>query len=188
VTGDRRWRLAWDLGCNEGSYTRIASRSADYCVAFDADAGVVSTLYRALREQADETILPLVMDLTDPSPSLGWRSAERRAPVERGRPDLVLALALVHHVSITGNVPLAEFVDWLAGLGAAAVIEFVGPEDPMARRLLARKRDGLHQDYRRDNFDGLLRAAFDVTEQERLEGGDRTLYFARPRATGPATG
>ena len=94
------------------------------------------------------------MNLADPSPGLGWRGLERRSMPDRGKPDLVLALALVHHVAISANVPVKEFIDWLASLGRALVIEFPTREDPMVKKLLAPKRDGLHPDYEL----GLLRA------------------------------
>ena len=116
-------------------------------VAVDADQGPVELLYRDLREEGNEQILPLTMNLADPSPGLGWRGLERRSMPERGKPDLVLALALVHHVAISANVPVKEFIDWLASLGSALVIEFPTREDPMVKKLLAPKRDGLHPDY-----------------------------------------
>ena len=101
------------------------------------------------------------MNLADPSPGLGWRGLERRSMPERGKPDLVLALALVHHMAISANVPVKEFVDWLASLGSALVIEFPTREDPMVKKLLAPKRDGLHPDYELDFFERTLKEAFE---------------------------
>jgi len=169
--------LVWDLGCNEGVYARIAAEAARTVVAVDADAAVADRLAR----EGHERILPLVVDLADPSPSLGWRGAERGDLAARGRPDLVLALALVHHLAITRNVPLAELVEWLAGLGGAAVVEFVDRSDPMAARLVAAKREGLHGDYARPAFERLLAARFAVERTLELAGGARVLYLLRPR-------
>ena len=87
-------------------------------------------------------MLPLVLDLSDPSPGLGWRSRERPPFVERVRPDLVLCLAVVHHLALTNTVPLDEIVAFLADFGAPLVVEFPHRDDVMAARLLARKRDG----------------------------------------------
>jgi hypothetical protein len=101
---------------------------------------------------------------------------------DRGKPDLVLALALVHHVAISANVPVREFIDWLSGLGASLVIEFPTREDPMVQKLLAPKREGLHPDYELEFFERSLGEAFDVQRSERLESGTRVLYYARPRA------
>ena len=173
-------RLVWDLGCNDGHYSRIAAKTAGYVVAVDADPISIDRLYGSLKAEGVTTILPLTMDLSDPSPAQGWNGAERRSFFDRGRPDLALCLALVHHVSISGNVPIAEFLDWLHRLSAALVIEFPTPEDPMVRRMLARKRAGDHPDYCREWFDRCLDERFDVVRSEILSSGTRVLYHARP--------
>jgi SAM-dependent methyltransferase len=178
------WSLVWDLGCNNGRYSRIAAEGARYVVAVDADQGPVELLYRTLRDEGEERILPLTMNLADPSPGLGWRGLERKAMPDRGTPDLVLALALVHHVAISANVPVSEFIDYLGSLGSSLVIEFPTRDDPMVQKLLGPKREGLHPDYDRDFFERTLAAAFDVERSEELESGTRVLYFARPKGTG----
>jgi hypothetical protein len=179
---EERPRVVWDLGCNEGRHARLAAEHAEYVVAMDADGLVADRLYRALRDEGQKRILPLTVNVVDPPPGLGWRGRERRPLLERGRPDLTLALALIHHVSIAGNIPVAEFLDWLHGSTRSVVIEFVSPEDPMARRLLARKQPGNHPDYRADWFEQCLHERFDVVRSEALAGGVRTLYLARPKA------
>jgi SAM-dependent methyltransferase len=174
-------RLVWDLGCNDGRFSRIAAEVAEHVVAVDSDAAVVDRLYRELRAEGDTTILPLVLDLTDPSPGLGWRGLERKPLEARGRPDLALCLALVHHVSIGGNVPIAGFFDWLRDLDTSLVVEFPTPEDPMVKRMLGRKREADHHDYRRDWFERCLEERFLVERTEVLASGARVLYHARPR-------
>jgi SAM-dependent methyltransferase len=175
-------RLVWDLGCNEGRHARIAAERAEYVLAVDADALVVDRLYDALKQEGTARILPLTMNLGDPSPGLGWRGVERRSLPERSRPDLALCLALVHHVSIGGNVPVAELLDWLRSLDAALVIEFPTPDDPMVRRLLARKRSHDHPDYRRDWFERCLEERFDLVRLEELSSGTRVLYLVHPKS------
>jgi SAM-dependent methyltransferase len=175
------WNLVWDIGANNGRYSRIAAEGAKTVVAVDADQGPVELLYRDLRDEANQQILTLTMNLADPSPGLGWRGLERRSMPDRGKPDLVLALALIHHMAISANVPIKEFLDWLASLGAALVIEFPTREDPMVKQLLAPKRDGLHPDYELGFFERTLNDAFHVERSERLESGTRVLYFARPK-------
>jgi SAM-dependent methyltransferase len=182
AVGEEQPGLVWDLGCNEGHHARIAAEVADYVVAVDADALVVDRLYAALRSEGSKTILPLTMNLVDPSPALGWRGLERRPFPERGSPDLVFCLALIHHVSIGGNVPVKEFLDWLRGLEAAVVIEFPMPEDPMVAQLLARKRAHDHPDYRQDWFEQCLRERFDVVRSETLSSGTRALHHVRPKS------
>jgi hypothetical protein len=172
--------LVWDLGCNDGAYSRVAAEHAATVVAIDADHATVDGLYRALSDEGRTDILPLVMSVTDPSPDLGWRGLERARPERRGTPDLALALALIHHVVITGNVPVREFVAWLRSLGSALVIEFPDREDPMVQKLLSGKVEKANPDYERETFERVLAERFEVERTERL--GSRTLYEARPRA------
>ena len=174
-------QLVWDIGANNGRYSRLAAEHAPTVVAIDADQGPIELLYRELRDEGDERILPLTIDLADPSPGLGWRGLERGALGARGRPDLVLALALVHHLAISANVPVREVVDWLAGLGSALVVEFPTREDPMVKKLLAPKREGLHPDYELGHFERCLAEAFTIERTERLGSGTRVLFFARPK-------
>jgi hypothetical protein len=184
VVTSQPWRLTWDIGANNGRYSRIAAEGSRSVLAVDADQGPVELLYRTLREEGDEQILTLTMNLADPTPSLGWRGAERKDLAGRGKPDLVLALALIHHIAIAANVPVAEFVDWLASLGTSLVIEFPTREDPMVKKLLGPKREGLHPDYEHGNFERVLAGAFDVERRERSQSGTRLLYFARPKGAG----
>jgi SAM-dependent methyltransferase len=178
---DGECRVVLDLGANDGAYSLIAAERADHVVAVDGDERVVDLLYRRLRAAGDERILPLVMDLTDPSGGIGWRNRERAPFVDRVRPDVTLALALVHHMSIAANVPLAEVVAWLAGFGGRTVVEFPHADDVQVRRLLANKPAGLFDDYRRDGFESLLAERFLVHRQETLPAGTRTIYLVEPK-------
>jgi SAM-dependent methyltransferase len=181
AAGRRRPALAWDVGCNDGRYSRIAAENADLVVAFDADHATVDATYRALREEGREDILPLVMSVTDPSPDLGWRGRERASLERRGTPDLTLCLAVVHHVCITGNVPVREFLDWLRSLDTALVIEFPDRTDPMVERLLGGKRDGSNPDYDAAVFESALAERFTIDHKSPVSE-TRTLYEARPLA------
>ncbi|HEY8524866.1 MAG TPA: class I SAM-dependent methyltransferase [Acidimicrobiales bacterium] len=177
--GERK--LVLDLGANDGAYSLLAAETADYVVAVDGDELVIDHLYRRLRADGRENVLPLVMNLADPSGGLGWRNRERAPFAERVRPDVTLALALVHHLAIAANVPLPEVVAWLASFGGRLVVEFVHDDDPMVKRLLANKPAGLFDDYRRDGFEEILGQQFLVHRQETLPGGTRTLYLAEPK-------
>ena len=180
VVGSKRRGIVWDLGCNDGRFSRIAGKDADLVVAIDSDRHVVDLLYSTLRAEDDPKILPLVVDLADPSPAIGWSNAERTTLLDRGRPELVLCLALVHHLSIAGNVPLRQVVTWLRGLDSELVIEFPERDDPMVQRLLGAKRDEAHPDYSRETFEALLRASFATIHSTELATGTRTLYQALP--------
>jgi hypothetical protein len=175
----RRWKMVWDLGCNTGSYSRIAAESADSVVAIDADHLSVERFYTELRSEGNDRILPLVMNLADASPNLGWRGLERRALNERGSVDLLLCLALIHHLVISANIPLSEFVAWLAEFNSWIVIEFPTKDDEMVKRLLLMKED-IYDDYSIDAFEHHLAKYFRVVRSQRLCGGNRHLYFLAP--------
>jgi hypothetical protein len=177
----RQARMTLDVGANDGTYARVAAEHADLVVALDSDHATVDALYRRLREEERTDILPLVVSVTDPSPDLGWRGRERASLERRGTPELVLCLAVAHHICITGNVPVRELLDWLRTLGGALVIEFPDRADPMVRRLLGGKRDGAHPDYERETFERALEERFEVERAEPVSE-TRTLYEARPRA------
>jgi hypothetical protein len=178
----RRWPLVWDLGCNTGTFSRIAAEHADYVVAVDGDHMAIEHLFRTQKERPDRRrILPLVMNLADPSPNQGWRGLERRSLADRGTPALTLCLALIHHVVISASIPMRDFVAWLAGLGTSLVIEFVGREDEMVERLLANK-DDQYGDYRGEVFEALLSEHFEIAAKQPLKGGKRAIYLALARA------
>jgi hypothetical protein len=180
VVHTREWNLVWDVGCNEGRHSRIAAENARYVVALDGDGAVVNRLYRTLAAEGKTTILPLVADVTDPSPALGWHGLERQTLEARGRPELTLCLAVLHHVAIGGNVPVPEFLSWLAELGTALVIEFPTRDDPRVASLLMRKKAGAHPDYDREPFERALADRFEIGRTEELASGTRILYHARP--------
>lgn len=176
--------LTFDLGCNDGTYAFMAAEHADHVVAVDGDHAVVDALYRKLRDDGGDLagkVTPLVMNLADPSPGIGWRSVERQPFAARGDASLVLALALVHHLSITAHVPLAEVIAWLRSFGARAVVEFPHRGDPFVEHLLANKPPGTHDDYTLDAFETALDREFGSVERRLdLPCGTRTLYLVTP--------
>lgn len=174
----RRRARVWDLGCNTGEFSRLAAESGAFVVAIDADHPAVERLYAGVRES--DRILPLVVPLTDPSPSRGWRLRERLDLASRGAPDLTLCLALVHHLVIGANIPLAELMEWLATLGGDLVIEFVAKDDPMVRRLLRNKAD-VYEDYGREHFERCLEKTHEIEGRAEIGGGRRVLYYAAAR-------
>jgi hypothetical protein len=178
VAGTRDWNLAWDIGCNVGVFSRIVAERATNVVAMDFDHLAIDKLYQALKTEQRTNILPLIVNVTDPSPNLGWRNMERKRIDERGRPDLILTLALIHHVVIGGNIPMAEFVQWLRDLRGELVIEFVTRKDPMVITLLRNKEDH-YADYNEDVFERELSARFRIVKRQPLGSGTRIMYHAR---------
>jgi hypothetical protein len=168
--------IIWDIGCNTGQFSKVAARHASHVLAMDLDHFAVERLYRETRGTGLTNILPLVQNITDPSPNWGWRNRERVDLKKRARPDMVLCLALIHHVVITANVPMEEFVNWLAGLSDQLVIEYVSRSDDKVKTLLRNKEDR-YSDYSREELENKLAKYFRIVRQQEMESGNRTLYW-----------
>jgi hypothetical protein len=167
--------VVWDLGANVGHYSRIAASLGRRVVAWDVDHGATERHYRAIRSAHETHVLPLVGDLTNPSPSLGWAHAERRSMADRAEADAVLALALIHHVAIGANVPLDHIAEFLARLAPNLIIEFVPRSDPMVAGLLASREDVFH-DYSQAGFLAAFERHFRVLESESVPSSERVLH------------
>jgi 2-polyprenyl-3-methyl-5-hydroxy-6-metoxy-1,4-benzoquinol methylase len=177
----RHRKLVWDFGCNMGEFSRLAAKQAVYVVAIDSDAQVIEAFYQSLKAEPYQNILPLVANLADLSSGLGWQGRERKAFVDRARPELILCLALVHHVAIGSNIPLEEWVQWLSSFKSELVIEFVTPEDPMVQQLL-RNKDENHDDYTTAHFESVLSRYFTVKQREAIKSGCRVLYACEAKS------
>jgi hypothetical protein len=177
---NRRPRTVWDLGANTGEFSRLAARSGAFVVGIDGDPTCIDRLYRDRRGDDGATlpILPLVMDLANPSPALGWNHEERPSLAERGPADLALALAILHHLVLSSNVPMARVAEWLARLASSVVLEFVPPSDPMAARLI-RNRRGEHLRYDLETFRDSFAAYFEFEKETHLENGRLLFLLAR---------
>ena len=172
---------AWDVGCNDGMFSRIAAKYASTVLAMDADELVVDRLYKDLRKDSSEAaqrITPLVVDLSTAGGGTGWRGQERPGLFDRSRPDAVIYLAVVHHLALTFNIPLEQQLDLLASTTPNLVIEFPHEDDQMVRKLLRNKRPGIHADYTLANFESLLKERFSIQRSQVLTGGSRTIFFA----------
>jgi hypothetical protein len=121
-----------------------------------------------------------VVDLTNPSPAIGWENRERASLQERGPADLALALALVHHLAIGNNVPLPRLAGFFRRLCARLVVEFVPRTDPMARTLLA-GREEVFPGYTPEGFERAFGQAFTIERREPIQGSERVLYLMRGR-------
>lgn len=168
-------RLVWDFGANDGRFSRIAASSGCQTVAWDIDPGAVDIAWRAVRGNTELPVLPLLLDLTNPSPSVGWDLCERESLVARGPADLVMALALVHHVCLTGQVPLERFCAFLARCAPAAIVEWIPRDDSQARRLLARRPDRC-PGYGDIAFEDAVRSHWNIAEVVDLAPSGRRLY------------
>jgi SAM-dependent methyltransferase len=179
----RRHRIqVLDLGANDGRFTELALEHADYAIAVDGDEVAIDRLYARLRAVGERRILPMCVDLANPGGSFGWRTFERRSFFDRVQPDLVLFLAVAHHLAITDSIPLEEIAAMLAMFGAQTVVELPTPEDPMVRRLAGNKKSVGASRYDVADFESAVAAnGFEIIERATLPSGTRVMYDLRPR-------
>ena len=170
----------FDLGCNTGDYAKAALRAgARRVIGFDFDQGALDQAF--LRAQSEQLhFLPLFLDLGNPAPSQGWAEAERSGFAARAKPDAILALALVHHLAISRNIPLESVVNWLLKLAPAGVLEFVPKQDPMVQELLTLRED-VFPDYTVETFLAHIQARAQIIKTQTISSSGRLLvWFCRP--------
>jgi ribosomal protein L11 methylase PrmA len=170
----------WDLGANNGTFSRIAAERGIPVVSFDLDPAAVEQNYRQMVQKQERTILPLVMDLTNPSAACGWAGRERESLMDRGPSDLVFALALVHHLAIGHNVPFDRLATFFASVARALVIEFVPKEDSQVQRMLATRED-VFSDYSAAAFERAFGAPFRIEQATPVRDSKRTMYVMTRR-------
>jgi len=168
-------RLVWDLGANTGRFSELASRRGWTTVAWDLDATAVERCYQNAKSRGDRHLLPLIQDLTNPSPGIGWANEERDALLARGPADIALALALVHHLAIGNNLPFSAIADFLSRACHKLIIEFVPKEDSQVQRMLASRRD-IFDAYNQQEFEKALEGPFRIEARIPIEGSSRVLY------------
>jgi len=170
--------VVWDLGANTGEFSRIAASRGAFVVSIDGDLACVESIYRKNSTTHEKNnILPLVIDLANPSPGLGWDGCERFSLKERGPADLILALALIHHLVLSSCVPIEMVARWFSALGEYVLVEFVPSHDPMVQKLL-RSRVGEHLAYDEASFRSGFERFFQFKDSTALENG-RTLILYR---------
>ena len=178
VLADLAPATVWDLGANTGRFSRIAAAAGATVVSIESDPSAVELSWRQVVEQGETAVLPLWMDLSNPTPAQGWAHRERGSLTDRGPADVALALALVHHLAIGGNVPLDDIAAWFATLCRRLVIEWVPKADPMVQRLLASRED-VFADYTVERFEAAMTRHFAVERREDVRGSSRSLYVLR---------
>ena len=169
---------AWDLGSNIGTFSRLASQQNIFTVAYDVDPGAVELNYLRSIEEGDHNLLPLITDLTNPSPAMGWALQERQSLVERGRADVVMALALIHHLAIGNNLPFRKLSEFFSSICHWLIIEFVPKNDPQTERLLKVRKD-IFTEYNLDRFIEEFSTAFEIIEHQQIRETDRVLFLMK---------
>lgn len=171
-------KIAWDLGANNGEFSQIAAKNGAYTIAFDIDPVAVDKSFNTFKEQ--EELLPLLLDLTTPSASIGWALEERESILNRGPADIVYALALIHHICISNNVPLEKFAAFLSSCGKNAIVEFVPKNDSKVKTLLATRED-IFPDYTQEGFEEAFTKYFKIISSTKIKGSARTLYHLKKK-------
>lgn len=169
----------WDLGANDGTFSSIAANKGINTVAFDIDPIAVEKNYRRVK-QDNIPMLPLQLDLTNPSNAIGWAHEERDSLEQRGRVDAVMALAIIHHISISNNVPLPKVADYLSRLGKNLIIEFVPKEDSQVKILLSTRED-IFVDYHLEGFEAAFLPYFEIVDKQTVGDSVRTLYHLKAK-------
>jgi ribosomal protein L11 methylase PrmA len=170
----------WDLGANTGVFSRIAADKGIPTISFDIDPAAVEKNYLECRQRNEKNLLPLLSDLTNPSPGIGWQNQERMSLAERGPADAVLALAIIHHLAVSNNTPFAKIAEFLASICNSAIVEFVPKSDSQVQRLLATRED-IFVDYAQQAFESEFAKRFVLERSQPVTGSERILYLMRRR-------
>ena len=173
-------RRAWDVGANTGRYSAIAAAAGFEVIALDGDWAAVERDYLKLRAAGETRIMPLLADIADPPPGIGWANAERASLLERANADVAVSLALVHHVAIGRNVPLPMIAELHGRLAPHVIIEWVPKEDPMVRHLLSARED-VFPGYTIEGFREAFAQPFEIVEEAPIEDSKRILFRMRRR-------
>jgi hypothetical protein len=174
-------KTVWDLGANDGRFSRLASQQKIHTVAFDVDPSAVEKNYLNVIKHNEQNMLPLMIDLTNPSAAIGWKNRERDSFIQRGPVDTVLALALIHHLAISNNVPLIKIADFFSTLSKHLVIEFVPKEDSQVQRLLATRED-VFPNYTQEEFKKEFSHYFDIQASTPVKNSKRTLFLLKRKS------
>jgi ribosomal protein L11 methylase PrmA len=166
----------WDLGANTGVFSRLASDAGILTISADIDPAAVEKNYLDMRQKKEKNLVPLLLDLTNPSPAIGWANEERDSFSGRGPADAVMALALVHHLAISNNVPLIDVAQYFSRLGRWLIVEFIPKEDSQVKRLLATRVD-IFPMYHQAGFEEAFGTCFTILESRAVAGSKRILYL-----------
>jgi len=173
-------RTLWDLGANDGVFSRIASSRGIQTVSFDIDPACVEANYLKMRRENETRLLPLLYDAMNPTPDLGWANNERMSIISRGPCDTVMALALVHHLAISNNVPLCNIAEYLSKLCKSLIIEFVPKKDSQVQKLLATRED-IFPHYDQKHFEADFNGYFQIIKSNKICDSERVVYLMKTR-------
>jgi hypothetical protein len=169
-------RTCIDFGANEGAFSQIAATKNIETIAADFDPICVNRLYQKSKAKPGTKILPLVLDISNPTPGTGLNNQEHQPFLSRASADLSLALALVHHLAIGKNIPLDKVAAFFAGVSKHLLIEFVPKSDEKIRLMLQSKKD-IYSNYNQENFESAFGDYFRVEKHQMISSSGRILYL-----------
>ena len=172
----------WDAGANDGTFSSLSAERGSYTVASDIDPMAVEIAYKKAKDKKATKLLPLIIDITAPSPAIGWHNTERPAFLKRGTFDVVLCLAFVHHLAIANNIPLHFIAQLFSEQATFLIIEFVPKEDSNAARLLAVRED-IFPEYTATGFEKEFSHYFSIEKKELVKETNRILYLLKKKAS-----
>jgi len=169
-----------DLGANTGKFSRIASETGAYTVACDIDPLAVEAAYLESKKNKNKLLLPIIIDLTNPSPALGWANSERKSFNQRANADCVVAFALIHHLAISNNLPLYLIAQYFSSLGNWLIIEFVPKEDSKTQILL-QSREDIFKNYSKENFEKAFLKHYKIINTKNIKESKRSVYLMKKK-------
>ncbi len=169
-------KTLWDAGANDGYFSRLGSKQKIATIATDFDHIAIEHAYLRSKDEKDSSLQPLVIDLTNPSPSIGWQNKERPSFLKRSSFDLTLCLALVHHLAIANNLPLSYIAELFHDHTKHMIIEFVSKDDSNTARLLANRED-IFVNYTQESFEKEFSHFFNIIAKNPVKDSKRTLYL-----------
>lgn len=173
-------KSVWDVGGNVGVFSRIPSKKGIHTVSFDIDPVAVDRNYTEMKKNGEQTILPLLLDVTNPSPGIGWSNMERDTIVSRGPVDMLVALALIHHLCISNHISFGMLAGYFHNICEYLLIEFVPKDDSQVQRLLSSRKD-IFVDYTEEKFKEQFLPFFDIIDTHTVLESKRTLYLFRKK-------
>jgi hypothetical protein len=169
-----------DIGANNGYFSKIMAELGFDVIAIDNDSASINTLYEQLKAEHAGNILPLIVDVANPSPATGFANKERPSFHQRVKSPVVVALALIHHLVVGRNIPLQKLAPWFAGIASQLLIEFVPREDEKVIQMLASRRD-VFSDYTETTFEQEFSAYFNIKVRQMVPGSVRSIYLMEKR-------
>jgi len=168
----------WDLGSNTGEFSRLVAEKKNYVVSLEYDVNALEKNYVQGKENKEENILPLYLDLTNPTPSIGWNNAERPGLFKRKHPECILALALTHHLIISNNIPEKKLAEFFSEHCKWLIVEFIPKDDLKVQQLLAFRKD-IFDNYSQNYFESQFEKLFIIKERQTLDRSNRILYLMK---------